>query len=114
MGWEKRPNVDPIGMIKILQDARGIISQNISTVYLEIKLGYEKKRLRFFVMKELAVPGLKRGVTNSDYLKRKLEEAANRAVAAECFRACWEPLNDNYPHLQHFDAGLCTVFLTVR
>lgn len=58
LGWEKRPNVDPTGMIKNLQDARGIISQNISTVYLEIKLGYEKKRLRFLVMKELAVPVL--------------------------------------------------------
>jgi hypothetical protein len=56
MGWEKRPNVDPTGMIKNLQDARGIRSPNISTVYLEIKLGSEKKMLRFVVMKELAVP----------------------------------------------------------
>jgi hypothetical protein len=58
--------------------------------------------------------GLRRDVANSDYLKSKLEEAANSAVAADYFRACWEPLNDNYPHLQHFDAGLCAVFVTVR
>jgi hypothetical protein len=50
MGWEK--GFDPTGMIKKLQDARGITSPTISTVYLEIKLGYEKKMLRFVVMKE--------------------------------------------------------------
>jgi hypothetical protein len=53
---------------------------------------------------------LKRDVNNSDDLKSKLEEAAKRAGAADYFRACWEPLNGNYPHLQHFASGLCTVF----
>ena len=34
-GWETSPNVDPTGMIKNLQDARGIISQDIfSSAYL--------------------------------------------------------------------------------
>jgi hypothetical protein len=54
--------------------------------------------------------GLKSDVNNSDDLKSKLEEAANRAGAADYFRACWEPLNGNYPHLQDFAAGLCEVF----
>jgi hypothetical protein len=54
--------------------------------------------------------GLKRDVNKSDDLKIKLEEAANRAGAADYFRACWEPLNGYYPHLQHFSGGSCTVF----
>jgi hypothetical protein len=54
--------------------------------------------------------GLKRDVNNSEDLKSKLEEAANRAGAADYFRACWEPLNGNCPHLQHFAGGLSTVF----
>jgi hypothetical protein len=54
--------------------------------------------------------GLKRDVNISDDLKRKLEEAANPAGAADYFRTCWEPLNGNYPHLQHFAGGLSTVF----
>jgi hypothetical protein len=33
--------------------------------------------------------GLKCDVNNSDDLKRKLEEAANRAGAADYFRTCW-------------------------
>jgi hypothetical protein len=54
--------------------------------------------------------GLKSDVNNSDDLKSKLEEAANRAGAADYFRTCCEPLNGNYPHLQHFAGGICTVF----
>jgi hypothetical protein len=54
--------------------------------------------------------GLKRDVNNSDDRKSKLEEAASRAGAADYVRACWEPLNGNYPHLRHFAGGLSTVF----
>jgi hypothetical protein len=54
--------------------------------------------------------GLKRDVSNSDDLKIKQEEAANRAGAADYFRTYWEPLSGNYPHLQHFAGGLSTVF----
>jgi hypothetical protein len=54
--------------------------------------------------------GLKRNVSNSHDLKSKLEEAANRAGVADYFRACWEPQNGNYPHLQHCAGGLSTVF----
>jgi hypothetical protein len=43
--------------------------------------------------------GLKRDVNDSDDMKSKMEEAANRVKAADYFTACWEPLNDNYPHL---------------
>jgi Retroviral aspartyl protease len=56
--WERSGMVDPYGKIRSLQDARGAISQNVATIYLEIKLGCEKQRLRFLVMKELAVPVL--------------------------------------------------------
>jgi hypothetical protein len=48
--------------------------------------------------------------TTLDDLKSKLEEATRRAGAADYFRACWEPLNGNYPQLQHFAGGLYTVF----
>jgi hypothetical protein len=48
MGWEKTPNVDPTGMIKILQDARGFISQNISTVYLETNSDIRRKGYAFW------------------------------------------------------------------
>jgi hypothetical protein len=37
--------------------------------------------------------GLKRDVNNSVDLKRKLEEAASRAGAADYFKACWDPLH---------------------
>jgi RNase H-like domain found in reverse transcriptase/Reverse transcriptase (RNA-dependent DNA polymerase)/Retroviral aspartyl protease len=54
--WEESGMIDLNGMTRCLQDARGTISQNIATVYLEIKIGNEKRRVRFLVMKELAVP----------------------------------------------------------
>jgi hypothetical protein len=56
--WQESGMVDPDGMTRSLQDARGAISQNVATVYLQIKLGCEKRQLRFLVMKELAVPVL--------------------------------------------------------
>jgi Retroviral aspartyl protease len=40
--WERSGMVDPYGKIRSLQDARGAISQNVATIYLEIKLGCEK------------------------------------------------------------------------
>jgi hypothetical protein len=53
---------------------------------------------------------LHRDVNNSDDLKSNLEEAAKRAGTADYFRGCWEPLNGNYPYLQHFAGGFRTVF----
>jgi Retroviral aspartyl protease len=55
-GWEQSPDVDHNGDTRNLQDAKGTVSQKNSTIYMSIKIGLEAKRLRFLVMKELAVP----------------------------------------------------------
>jgi Retroviral aspartyl protease len=55
-GWEETCAVDLTGTVRNLQDASGNISQNINTIYLNVKIGIESKYLRFLVVKELAVP----------------------------------------------------------
>jgi Retroviral aspartyl protease len=55
-GWEQIPNIDPNGATRNLQDTKGTIIQNISTIHMNIMMGKEAKRIRFLVMKQLAVP----------------------------------------------------------
>jgi hypothetical protein len=55
-GWKQSPDVDPNGDTRNLQDASGKVTQNVGTIYLNIHVGQEQKRLRFLVMKNLAVP----------------------------------------------------------